>query len=78
MGTDLQTNMRGLSTDFCSPIDSPEEVINVTAGNQGAAYDKAVEALNKNPSDSALKAEVDRTRAAVNQSLSKAGQKTID
>ena len=49
----------------------------MTEGNQGKAYDDAVKALQSDPNNQALKADVDRTRAVVNQSLAKAGQKTI-
>jgi hypothetical protein len=50
----------------------------MTAGNQGKAYDNAVAALKRNPGDANLKKEVDRTKAALNQSLTASKQKTID
>ena len=49
----------------------------MTAGNQGKAYDDAVEALKSNPNDSNLKAEVERTKAALNQSLVAAHQTPV-
>lgn len=47
----------------------------MTAGNQGKAYDDAQAALKANPNDANVKAEEARTKAALNQSLTNAGQK---
>lgn len=50
----------------------------MTAGNQGKAYDDAVAALKRNPGDQNLQKQVDRTKAALNESLARSKQKTID
>jgi hypothetical protein len=50
----------------------------MTAGNQGKAYDDAQAALKLNPKDTALQAEAARTKAELNKSLTRAGQKAKD
>lgn len=47
----------------------------MTAGNQGVAYDKAQAALKLDPNNKDLQGEAARTEAALNQSLTRAGQK---
>jgi len=47
----------------------------MTAGNQGKAYDDAQAALKANPKDENVKKEAERTKAVLNQSLTRAGQK---
>lgn len=49
----------------------------MTAGNQGKAWDKAKEDLKKDPNNRDLQAQEARARAALNTSLSNAGQKTV-
>ena len=46
----------------------------MTAGNQGAAWDKAKAELKKDPKDKNLQAQEARARAALNESMARAGQ----
>jgi len=46
----------------------------MTAGNQGKAWDDARDALKLDPGNADLKAEEARTKAALNTSLTNAGQ----
>jgi hypothetical protein len=47
----------------------------MTAGNEGKAYDDAVAALKKAPSNESLKTAVATAKAKLNASLEKYGQK---
>ena len=49
----------------------------MTAGTQGGNYTKAQDALKLAPNDPDLQAEVARTKAVLNQSLTDKGQKPV-